>query len=308
MGRHRLRGDTSRFTSNCSMTKQPSPNKIVTSLRWLWLVTIFGIPILFILLPLATFLLYGFWHVKNGEIINSISLINYREFLFNESYRQVFVSTLTLAFQVSVINFFLGYAVAFFISRQSHTVKYLLVLSAIVPLLMSYIIKIYAIRGLLGTKGLLNQFLMFIGIISEPSDLFLFNLTAVLITLSIVLLPFTIIPIFIALERIPKSLSAASADLGGNAWHTFRYITWPMSLPGSVVGVMFVFVLAVGDFLAPQLVGGTRGFTYGRLVYSQFGMAYNWPLGAALTVILLIVSMSIILISGRLATPRWQRH
>ena len=290
------------------MSKRPSTSNVGFTLRWLWLISLFGIPLLFILVPLATFLLYGFWHVKDGEIIRSFSLINFREFLFNESYRQVFIATLTLALQVSVISLFLGYAVAFFISCRSQTVKYLLVLSVIVPLLMSYIIKIYAIRGLLGANGLLNQFLLFTGIISESSELFLFNLTAVLITLSIVLLPFAIIPIFIALERIPKSLTIASADLGGSAWDTFRHITLPLSLPGAVVGAMFVFVLALGDFLAPQLVGGTRGFTYGRLVYSQFGMAYNWPLGAALTVILLVVAMSVILLSGRLASPRWQRY
>lgn len=277
-------------------------------LRLLWLALVFGIPILFILTPLATFLIYGFWQVKEGEIITDFSLGNYRDFLANESYRRVFLWTLGLAVQVTLINLVLGYAVAYFVARRGRTLKYLLILAVIVPLLMSYIIKIYALRGLLGSKGLLNQFLMLIGALSEPSDLFLFNLTAVLITLSIVLLPFSILPIFIALERIPANLAAVSSDLGANAWHTFRYVTLPLSLPGTIVGAMFVFVLAVGDFLVPQLVGGTRGFTYGRLVFSQFGMAYNWPLGAALSVILLIVAMSVIIAAGRLANPRWQRH
>jgi spermidine/putrescine transport system permease protein len=172
---------------------------------------------------------------------------------------------------------------------------------------MSYIIKIYAMRGILGPSGLLNQALIFAGILDRPSDLFLFNLNAVLITMSVIMLPFMILPVFIALERIPKSLLDASADLGATPWQTFRRVTLPMSLPGAVIGAMFCFILATGDFLAPELVGGTQGFTFGRLVFSQFGMAFNWPLGAALSVVLLIAALAVIAIAGRIANPRWMR-
>jgi spermidine/putrescine transport system permease protein len=269
------------------------------------LALIFGLPAVFIVIPLVTFLIYSFWRVEDGQLVREFGLSNYFEFLRSDSYRFVLGRTLFMSLQVTAINLVLGYAAALYISQRRGRTKYLMVLALIVPLLMSYIIKIYAMRGLLGTNGQLNQLLMAIGLLSEPSDLFLFNLTAVRITLSVVLLPFMILPIFIALERIPASFLHASADLGASPWQTFRLVTLPMSLPGAVAGAMFCYVLASGDFLAPELVGGTRGFTYGRAVFSQFGMAFNWPFGAALSVILLVVAMSVILVAGRLARPRW---
>lgn len=278
------------------------------ALRLLWLGVTYAIPGLFILVPLLSFLLYGFWQVQDNAIVREFTLANYVEFLSNESYTLVFFNTLLLAFRVMAINLLLGYPVAFFLAGRRGRLRYQLVLALVIPLLMSYIIKIYAMRGILGPNGLLNQALILLGILERPSDLFLFNMNAVLITMAVIMLPFMILPIFIALERIPKSLLDASADLGATPWQTFRRITLPMSLPGAVVGAMFCFVLALGDFLAPELVGGTQGFTFGRLVFSQFGMAFNWPLGAALSVVLLAVALAVIVLASRIASPRWQRR
>ena len=119
--------------------------------------------------------------------------------------------------------------------------------------------------------------------------LFVFNLNAVLLTLTVLLIPFAVLPIFLSLERIPQALRHASADLGASSAQTFWRITLPLSLPGAVSATSFVFVLAIGDFLTPQMVGGQSGFTFGRIVYSQFGTAFNWPFGAALSVILVAV-------------------
>ena len=287
-----------------------APPRRATALarRLAWLAVIWGLPGLFILVPLLTFLVYGFWRVEGAEIVADFTLANYVNFLSNDTYPRVFLRTLGLALQVMAINVVLGYATAYFLAQIRGRTRYLLVLALIVPLLMSYIIKVYAMRGLLGANGLLNQALMFVGVLDRPSNLFLFNLTAVLITLTIVLLPFVVLPVFIALERIPRSYVDASADLGATPWRTFRHVVLPLSLPGTVVGAMFCFVLAVGDFLAPQLVGGTRGFTYGRVVFSQFGLAFNWPFGAALSVILLAVAMTVIGVAGRLGNPRWMRR
>jgi spermidine/putrescine transport system permease protein len=287
----------------------PSPAERAQSLalRLVWLGLIYGLPALFILVPLVSFLLYGFWVVEDNVIVRRFTLANYLEFVTNDTYTRVFVTTLFLAFRVMLINLLLGYPVAYFLSTVRGRARYYLVLALIVPLLMSYIIKIYAMRGILGSSGLLNQALIFLGILDQPSDLFLFNMNAVLITMSVIMLPFMILPVFIALERIPKSLRDASADLGATPWQTFRRVTLPMSLPGAVIGAMFCFILATGDFLAPELVGGTQGFTFGRLVFSQFGMAFNWPLGAALSVILLIAALCVIGLAGRIANPRWMR-
>ena len=275
---------------------------------WLWTVTVFSVPSIFVLLPLLTFLVLAFWFVEDGQIIHSFTLRNFLGLAGNESYMRVLISTLLLALRVMILNVVVGFAVAYFLSRLRGRIKYVLVLGLILPLLMSYIIKIYAMRGILGVNGFLNKLLVGVGILSEPAHLFLFNLTAVLITLSLVLLPFTILPILISLEKIPANYAEASADLGATPGQTFWRVTLPMALPGTMVGAMFCFVLAVGDFLAPELVGGTRGFTYGRLVFSQFGMAFNWPFGAALSVVLLIVALGVIAGAGRMGNPKWMRR
>jgi spermidine/putrescine transport system permease protein len=127
------------------------------------------------------------------------------------------------------------------------------------------------------------------GLINEPLPFFVFNLNAVLLTLTVLLLPFAILPVFLSLERIPKVLFEASADLGASNWQTFRRVALPLSLPGVITAAAFVFVLALGDFITPQMVGGQSGFTFGRIVYSQFGTAFNWPFGAALATVLALV-------------------
>ena len=187
-----------------------------------------------------------------------------------------------------------GYPVAFLLASLKGRRKYLLLMMVLVPLLMSYIIKIYAIRSILGGNGFLNRFLMWAGLVSEPLTIFVFNLKAVMLTLAVLLIPFAILPIFLSLERIPRNLLEASTDLGASNWQTFRRIVLPMSLPGVMTAATFVFVLAIGDFLTPQMVGGPSGFTFGRIVYSQFGTAFNWPFGAALSVILAAVIIAVV--------------
>jgi spermidine/putrescine transport system permease protein len=120
----------------------------------------------------------------------------------------------------------------------------------------------------------------------------------------VILLPFATLPIFVSLEKIPKQLIEASADLGARRWYTFRRIILPLSLPGVAVGASFTFILAIGDYVTPEMVGGTTGFTYGRAISSQFGMAYNWPFGSALSVVLLVVVLAAILLPALLDRMR----
>ncbi len=256
---------------------------------------------------MASFLVHSFYHVniEEFEIIKSpLSLVNFERLIADQIYIPLFLKTCWLAVQVALVCLVIGYPVAYFLASLGGRVKYAALLMFVIPLLMSYLIKIYAIQGMLGKTGFLNHGLVFLGVLDEPTDLLLFNLTAVKVALAIAILPFTILPIFVSLEKIPPALLEASADLGARSWPTFRRIIVPMSLPGTVVGVSFTFVLAVGDFIAPQLVGGVSGFTYGRAVYSQFGMAFNWPFGATLAVLLLVVVLGAMVLAGRLGRPK----
>ena len=260
----------------------------------------YGLPAVFILAPLLSFLAYSFFHMENGQIVRDLSLSNYRRFFSDAVFLPVLWQTCLLCLGVAALAILFGYPVALFLATRRGRRRHFLLLMVLVPLLMSYIIKIYAIRSILGGKGFLNQFLQWAGITSEPLTIFVFNLNAVLLSLTVLLIPFAILPIFLSLERIPRDLIEASSDLGASGFRTFASIILPLSLPGVATAATFVFVLAIGDFLTPQMVGGQSGFTFGRIVFSQFGTAFNWPFGAALAAILALVVISVISIGNRL--------
>ena len=264
----------------------------------------FALPVIFVLVPLAIFLVYSFFSVDQGTIVYAPTLGNYVRFFTDRIFLPVFWNTIVLCVSVAVICILLAYPAAYFLTTLRGRWRYALLMLLLVPLLMSYVIKIYAIRSILGLNGFLNKALVAIGILQQPSTLFVFNMNAILLTLSLLLIPFAILPIFLSLERIPQTLLRASDDLGASGLQTFLRITLPLSLPGVASAASFVFVLAIGDFLTPQMVGGISGFTFGRILYSQFGTAYNWPFGAALSVALAIVVICAILIGERFGRSR----
>lgn len=269
--------------------------------RWALFTAVATVPLLVVVAPIMAFLVLSLFRVENNQIVREISLINYVEFFGNPSYRGTFIGSLWLCVRVTACTLLLGYPVAWFVWRQRGRVRAILLLLTALPLFMSYIVKLYTLRSVLGLNGLLNQALVGLGILDAPSKAFLFNQQAVLITMTVIFLPFVILPVFISLERIPRRLLEASADLGAGQLHTFRRIILPLSLPGTVAGSLFAFILAMGDFVTPQMVGGTSGFTFGRLIWSQFGLAYNWPLGSAMAAVLLIVGLAVIVIAGLFA-------
>ena len=184
--------------------------------RSCWQCLAYGLPALFILAPLLSFLAYSFFHMENGQIVRDLSLTNYRRFFTDAIFLPVLWQTCLLCLGVAALTILFGYPVALFLATLKGRRRHFLLLMVLVPLLMSYIIKIYAIRSILGGKGLLNQFLQWSGITSEPLTIFVFNLNAVLLSLTVLLIPFAILPIFLSLERIPRDLIEASADLGGS--------------------------------------------------------------------------------------------
>jgi spermidine/putrescine transport system permease protein len=272
--------------------------------RAIALLAAYGLPVFFILLPLCGFLVYSLFWVEGTELHYDLTLVNYRRFFTDEIYIPVLRQTVVLCLEVAALCIAFGYPVAYFLSGLKGRKKFTLLMLLLVPLLMSYIIKMYAIRSILGGNGFLNRALIALGIVDQPLTFFVFNLNAVLLTLSVLLLPFAILPIFLSLERIPKNLLEASSDLGGSNAQTFFRVILPLSLPGVVSAATFVFVLAIGDFLTPQMVGGQSGFTFGRVIYSQFGTAFNWPFGAALSVILSGLVIVAIVIGTRFGGER----
>lgn len=277
--------------------------------RWPLRLAVFALamagPILFILVPIGAFLALSFGRMEGNAIVRDASLQNYATFAANETYLRTFLQTLLLCAQVTAIGVAVGYPVAYFLWQRRGRAKHLLLLLFVLPLFMSYIVKIYTMRSILGLNGFLNQALVGLGLLERPSLVFLYNQTAILITMAVIFLPFVILPIFLSLERIPPSLVQASADLGAGPGTTFRRVVLPLSAPGTVAGALFAFVLALGDFVTPQMVGGPSGFTFGRVIWSQFGLAYNWPFGSALAAVLLATALAVIVAAG--AAARRQR-
>lgn len=272
--------------------------------RWLAFCAAASIPCFLVAAPIGSFLLLSLFRTEDGAIIHQVGLTNYTAFFGNPTYWRTYLLTLWLCAQVVGACLLIGYPIAWFIWRRRGRLRYLLLLLAVMPLFMSYIVKLYTLRSMLGLNGLLNQSLLSIGIISEPSNLFLYNQHAVLITMAVVYFPFVMLPIFLSLERIPGDLVQASTDLGASLFATTRHIVLPLSLPGALAGGLFAFVLALGDFVTPQMVGGANGFTFGRVVWSQFGLAYNWPFGAALATIILATALLLIGIAAHIVRTR----
>jgi len=273
-------------------------------LRWLAFIAVAALPVLVILVPLGSFLVMSLAHAEKHQIVYDWTPQNYVNFLGNWTYLSTFLGTVWLCLEVVLLSLIVGYPIAWYIWRQKSWRRYALLQLAALPLFMSYIVKLYTLRSMLGLNGLVNQALVSLGILEVPSQVFLYNQRAVLVTMTVIYLPFVVLPIFLSLERIPRSLLQASTDLGAGGWDTFRRIVVPLSMPGTIAGALFAFVLALGDFITPQMVGGTTGFTIGRVIFSQFGLAFDWPFGSSMAAILLLVALLLIVTAGYVASRR----
>jgi putative spermidine/putrescine transport system permease protein len=258
--------------------------------------------LVFYLVALGLLLLTSFWQQDffTNKITHVWTLDNYSK-LFGGGglWLQIFWRTIRLAALVTVIDVMLAFPLAWFMARvATPRWRTLLFLAVVVPLWSSILVRIFAWRTILGGQGVLNTFLVDAGILSHPSSAFLYNATAIVITWCNVWLPFMVLPIFTALEKIPDSYLEASRDLGASSWRTFRSVVLPLALPGVVAGAIFVFSLTMGDFVAPQLVGGGSQ-VLGGVIKERFGVAADIPFGAALASLTLITLMGFLAVSRR---------
>jgi spermidine/putrescine transport system permease protein len=253
----------------------------------------------FCLIPLATLLLTSFWTDASIGIEHTFTLDNYKALVVGDTastFLIVLRKTLTLALIVTALALAIGYPTAYYLARASsarlRAVGFVLLF---VPLFTSYLVKIYAWRGLLGDRGILNYSLIELGLIEEPLGFLLFNQFAVGLALLSAVLPFMILPLYTALERVPASLIEAASDLGAGRRFTLLHVLVPLTRRGIVSGCTFVFVICFGDFVASQLLGGTSGILVGRLIFTDFGLADDWPAGSAMAWVVLLVATVIVL-------------
>ena len=262
----------------------------------IWLSLFFVLPLLIVLV--VSFLTRG----QGGVGTMPLTLANY------ERVADVFIGILGdsvwVAFATTIICLLVGYPMAFFIStRQNPRARQLALFLIILPFWTNFLVRTYALQTILGREGTLNTFLMNLGLIAEPLGL-LNTQGAVLLGLVYGFLPFMVLPIYASAERFEFRFVEAAHDLGANDWFAFWRIVLPLTLPGVVAGCILVFIPAIGSFVTPDLLGGTRGIMIGNLITQQFRGSGNQPLGSALSIVMMIMVMIALLVYIRFGEQR----
>jgi len=252
---------------------------------------------LFLLLPYALMFAHSFWAVQQGVIVHHWNWVNYKTLFSKPLYVEVLLRTMRIAASVTLCSILLGYPLAYYLSFHARARKELLYQLVIVPLWVSYLVRGYAWKTILGSDGVLNGFLQYLHLTHEPVAFLLYSPFAVVLMLTHIYTPFVFLPIYAALEHIPRPLVEASHDLGAGSFQTFLRIILPLSMPGLLAGATFAFLLTLGDFLAPLLVGGPSGTMIANVVQSLFGAAFDWPLGAAISVFILMLTITLLFLS-----------
>lgn len=258
--------------------------------------------LLLFLLPLLIMAVYSFRGGISGEAYQTFTLENYQAFLDRPAFLRLLWTSSLIALGIALVSTVLAYPLAYYLVFRAGSRRMILLTLLIVPTWTSYLLRIFAWRLILGSSGLLNSFLLSVGLVEEASPILLYSRSAVVITLIYVWVPFVALPIFAALDRIDGSLLEAAADLGSRPWEVFLRITLPLSLPGVVAGFFFALIPTLGEYVTPLLVGGGRGAMYGNLIQDQFLRALNWPMGSVMSLAMLIAVLPLVFIFSRLAT------
>lgn len=239
--------------------------------------------------PILVIFANSFWTQDYLTIDRTFTLANYKAALSEPIYRDLLLRSLQVSVSVSIVTVVLAFPVAWFVSFRGGRYKGLWLFIITVPFWSGYLLRILSWKVILGYNGVINTGLLHLGIISEPLDTLLYNTTAVIITLAHSWAAFAILPLFVSLEKIDRTLLEAAADLGDGPVRRFMRITLPLAMPGIIAALMIVMIPTVGDYVTPKLVGGKDGVMIANAIQVQFGKAANWPLGAALAVSTMVI-------------------
>ena len=243
--------------------------------------------------PLAMVVTFSFWTQDYLEVNTTLTLNNYREAWSQPLYRVLIARSLSISLIVTFVTVILAFPIAYYLSFKVTRRKSLWLFLITVPFWTSYLLRVFLWKVILGYNGVLNTAFLELGFITEPLTFLLYNANAVVLTLAHAWAPFAILPIFVALEKIDRSLLEAAEDLGDGPLRRFFRITLPLAMPGVIAAILIVMIPTVGDFITPKLVGGTDGLMIANMIQIQFGKANNAPLGAALAVTSMVIVAAI---------------
>lgn len=242
-----------------------------------------------IVLPNVMLFLNSLWKNDFGTVTRSFTLENYGELASSEVYQTLFWRTLVTAISSSLIATVIAYVAAVIVVRYFGKFKLIVAVLVLVPLLISYLMRIFAWKIILGEHGIL------VGAFGDavPKNI-LYSQLSVILTLTYVAIPYVFLSVFVSLERIPPHITEAAGDCGASPWTTFWTVLWPLSRGGAAVGFAIAFVLTFGDYVTPAMVGGLSGTMLGSIVLQQFGIANNWPLGSAIGIVVILSGLLVL--------------
>lgn len=242
-----------------------------------------------LVMPIASVVAYSFWTQDYLSFDTTFTLDRYVEVWTDPLYRTLMLRSLAISAISTAITVLLAYPVAYFIAFHGGHRRALWLFLVTIPFWTSYLLRVFAWKVILGFDGVLNSGLIGLGIVSEPLDFLLYNANAVVVTLIHAWAAFAILPIYVSLQKIDRSLLEAATDLGDGPVRRFLRVTLPLSLPGVIGAAIIIFIPTIGDYITPKLVGGPDGAMIANMIQIQFGKGNAWPSGAALAISAIVV-------------------
>jgi len=250
-------------------------------------------------IPLVVMALFSFRAGTFGTQREIFTLEHYRAYLGNSTYHSSLLRSAWIALETALYSVLLSYPLAYYLAFHAGAKRFSLLTLLLVPAWTSYLLRVLAWKIMLSSGGVFNTALLALGLIDETKPILLYTRGAVIVTLVYVWIPFVALPIYAALQRIDHSLLEAASDLGSPPWRTFLKITLPLSMPGVLAGFFIVFIPTLGEWVTPQLVGGVSGSMYGNLIQDQFVRALNWPVGALMSLVMLVFVLLFLFVFSR---------
>lgn len=239
--------------------------------------------------PFAILVAMSFWTQHAFDIDTTVTLRNYQEVISVPVYKALLIRSLWISGTCAFITVLVSYPMAYYVAFHVHRRKLVWIILMTLPFWTSYLLRVFAWKVILGYNGAINSGLKSLGLIGQPLEFLLYSPTAVVITLAHAWAAFAILPIYVSLEKIDRSLLEAAADLGDGPVARFLRVTLPLSLPGVIAASLLIFIPTVGDYITPTLVGGPDGIMIANMIQVQFGRVNDWPMGATLAIFMMII-------------------
>jgi spermidine/putrescine transport system permease protein len=253
--------------------------------------------LVFFIIPIGVFFVYSFWTVRTWNVVREWNLNNYIEILTSPVYTKLMFRSIGIGVATAILSVLVVYPLAYTMVFKFEKYRDLILFLLAISLFSNYLVRIYAWRSILSSNGFFNYIFVLVGLAAGPESYLLYSPKGVILILLNVYIPFATLPIYSALLNVERDLIEAAEDLGAGPLRAFWEVTLPLSMSGVMVAFVFILLLAAGDFVTPELVGGKNGMMIGNAVATQFGMVSNWPLGSAMVFTTIMMFLALLAIA-----------